>query len=34
MEVIGTRNNGRVLEYEDNSMYDTENSMWIKSTEG
>tara|TARA_R100000808_G_C2134801_1_gene143295 strand:- start:786 stop:1280 length:495 start_codon:yes stop_codon:yes gene_type:complete len=34
MEVIGTRNNGRVLEYEDNSMYDTENSMWIKSAEG
>lgn len=34
MEAIGTRNNDKVIEYEDNSMYDTENNLWIKSSLG
>ena len=34
MEVIGTRNNEKIIEYEDNSMYDVVNHLWVKSSLG
>ena len=34
MEVLKSRNNGKVIEYEDNSMYDVVNNVWINSSVG